>query len=224
MLDSEIGTVDPEQVAFIIIEPVQGEGGYRIPASGFIQEVFEIAKKYNIPIIADEIQSGLGRTGKWFAFEHFGVKPDVITLGKTLRVGATVARMEMFPEESGRFGGTWGGTNATACAVGYRTLEIIERDNLMGNAVRVGAHLLSELKSLSQKYSRLYNQRGLGLMVAVSIDGAGANLKVIKECFKRGLLIFSCGFDSIRFIPPLDVTMREIDLALEIMDESIAAL
>jgi len=224
LLDPEIGIVDPEQVAYIIVEPVQGEGGYYIPAPGFLQEVAGIAKDYHIPLIVDEIQSGLGRTGKWFAFEHFGIEPDVIVLGKTLRVGATVARMEMFPEDNGRFGGTWGGGNAISTAVGYRILEIIERDNLLENATRVGTHLLDGLKALEKKYPIIYNSRGLGLMVAMSLDGSGMNSKLVQEAFKRGLLVFTCGFDSIRLIPPLDVTIREADLAFEILDKALAAL
>ena len=224
LTDPEIGIVDPEQVAYIILEPLQGEGGYHIPAQGFLQEVAETAKTYQIPLIVDEIQSGLGRTGRWFAFEHFGIKPDVIVLGKTLCIGATVSRMEMFPEEQGRFGGTWGGTNVTATATGYHIIEIIERDNLMENATRIGAHLLDGLRSLAKKYPVIYNPRGLGLMVAMSLEGTGLPSRLVEEAFGRGLLIFSCGFDSIRFIPPLDVTIREADLALEILDAALAAL
>jgi len=224
LLDPEIGTVDPEQVAYIIVEPVQGEGGYNVPAHGFLQEVANIAKEHHIPLVVDEIQSGLGRTGKWFAFEHFGIKPDVIVLGKTLRVGATVARMEMFPKETGRLGGTWGGTNAIATAVGYRILEMIERERLLENATRVGAHLLSGLKDMAKRYSMIQNPRGLGLMVAMTLDGSGMASKLVQEAFSRGLLVFSCGFDSVRFMPPLDVTIREADLALDRLDDAMASL
>lgn len=223
-LDPEIGVVDPEQVAYIILEPVQGEGGYHIPAPGFLKEVSETAKKYKIPLIVDEIQSGLGRTGKWFAFEHFGIEPDVVILGKTLTIGATMARMEMFPKETGRLGGTWGGTNAISTAVGYRVLEIIERDKLLENASQIGNHLLVGLKDLQKKHPVITEVRGLGLMVAMSLDGAGMNSRLVSEAFRRGLLIFSCGFDSIRFIPPLDVTMREVNIALEILDKALSAL
>jgi 4-aminobutyrate aminotransferase len=224
LLDPEIGIVDPEQVAFIILEPVQGEGGYNIPSSEFVQEVASIAKEHHIPLIVDEIQSGLGRTGKWFAFEHFGIVPDVIALGKTLRVGATVARNDMAPDQSGRLGGTWSGTNAIASAVGYRVLELIERDNLLDNATTVGAHLLDGLRSLAKEYPIVIDARGLGLMVAMTLDGPGMASRLVQEALKRGLLIFTCGFDSIRFIPPLDVTIRESDLALEILDDALAVL
>ena len=172
----------------------------------------------------DEIQSGLGRTGKWFAFEHFDIQPDVLCLGKTLRVGATVAPRKMYPEGSGRLGGTWSGTNAVSAAVAYRVLEIIERDSLLENATRVGDHLLEGLKSLQQKHSRVHNPRGLGLMVAMSIDGKGMAIKVMEEAFKRGLLVFTCGLDSIRFMPPLDLTVREADLALDVLEKVLEVI
>jgi 4-aminobutyrate aminotransferase len=186
--------------------------------------VASIAKEHHIPLVVDEIQSGLGRTGKWFAFEHFDMVPDVITLGKTLRVGATVARNDMAPDQAGRLGGTWSGTNAVASAVGYRVLEIIERDNLLDNATTVGAHLLDGLRSLAKEYPIIVDARGLGLMVAMALDGPGMASRLVQEALKRGLLVFTCGFDSIRFIPPLDVTIREVDLALEILDDALAAL
>ena len=223
-LDAEIGTVDSEQVAYIILEPVQGEGGYHLPAAGFLEEVAGVAKKHGIPLVLDEIQSGLGRTGKWFAFEHFDIEPDMLCLGKTLRVGATVAPRNMYPEGSGRLGGTWSGTNAVSAAVAYRVLEIIERDNLLENATRVGGHILEGLKSLKQKHSRVHTPRGLGLMVAMSVDGKGMANKVMEEAFKRGLLVFTCGFDSIRFMPPLDLTVREADLALEVLDQALEVI
>lgn len=224
LLDPEIGTVDPDQVAYIIIEPVQGEGGYHIPAPGFLKEVADLAKKNGIPLIVDEIQSGLGRTGKWFAFEHFNIEPDVICLGKTLRVGATVAKMDMYPKEAGRFGGTWGGADAVASAVAYQVLTIIERDNLLENANRVGAHLLSGLREFEKRFGMVKNSRGLGLMLAMSLDGEGMPDRLMKEAFVRGLLVFTCGFDSIRMIPPLDLTVREADLALEILDQALSVL
>jgi 4-aminobutyrate aminotransferase len=224
LLDPEIGNVDPSQVAYIIIEPIQGEGGYNIPAPGFLEEVNFIAKKYQIPLIVDEVQSGLGRTGKWFAFEHFDIKPDVITLGKTLRMGATVARKEMFSQESGRLGGTWSGTNAIDAAVGFKVIQIIEKDNLLSNATEVGAHLLRGLKKIENRYEQVRNARGLGLMLALTIDGQGQADLLMKEAFKRGLLIFTCGFDAIRMIPPLDTTIREADIALNILNKAMAAL
>jgi 4-aminobutyrate aminotransferase len=224
LLDPEIGVVDPSQVAFVILEPVQGEGGYNIPSLDFIQEVARLAREYRIPLIVDEIQSGLGRTGKWFAFQHFGIVPDVVTLGKALRVGATVTRGELAPDQSGRLGGTWSGTNAVASAVGFRVLEIIERDNLLDHAATVGAHLLSGLESLAAEYPVVVETRGLGLMVAMTLDSPGLASELVQQALRRGLLLFTCGFDAIRFMPPLDVTIREVDLALEILEDSLAAL
>ena len=128
----------------------------------------------------------------------------------------------MFPKEKGHLGGTWGGTNAIATAVGYCVLEIIERDNLLKNATCVGTHLLSGLKNLGKRYWMIRNCRGLGLMMAMTLEGSGIASRVVQEAFSRGLLIFSCGFGSIRFMPPLDVTIREADLALEMVDKALA--
>ena len=121
-------------------------------------------------------------------------------------------------------GEIWSGTNAVSAAVAYRVLEIIERDNLLENATRVGGHLLEGLKSLKQKHPRVNNPRGLGLMVAMSVEGNGMAVKLVEEAFRRGLLVFTCGFDSIRFMPPLDLTVREADLALEILDQALRAI
>lgn len=223
LLDSDIGVIDPDQVAYIILESVQGEGGYNFPAPGFLQEVATIAKKYQISLIFDEIQSSIGRTGKWFAFEHFDIEPDVVTLAKSLRVGATVARLDMFSKEQGRLGGTWGGADFISSAIGYRVIEIIERDQLLDNAVKISAHFLSGLKEFELRYSMIRNTRGLGLMLAITLDGEGAITRLVTEALKRGLLIFPCGNDSIRFLPPLDVTIREVDLALEILDSAFSS-
>lgn len=224
LFDPDIGLLDPDEVAFIIIEAVQGEGGYNLPAPGFLESVGNTAKKYGIPLICDEIQCGLGRTGKWLAVEHFGLKPDYICLGKVLTVGATMARREMFPQERSRLGSTWGGGNAVAIAVGYRTLEIIERDNLLGNATKMGARFLNGMKDIAKQYSQVHSATGLGLMVAIKFEDISMPSHVVDEAFKRGLCVFTTGFDGIRFMPPLDVTAREVDLALEILDKAIAAI
>jgi len=224
LLDPDIGLLDPDEVAFIIVEPVQGEGGYNIPAPGFLESVENTAKKYGIPLICDEVQSGLGRTGKWFALEHFGIKPDYICLGKTLAVGATMAKREMFPQERSRLGGTWVGGNAVSTAVGYKRLEIIERDNLLENATKMGARFLNGFKELEKLHPHTHDATGLGLMVSIRFDDISLPSKVADEAFKHGLCVFPCGFEGLRFIAPLDVRAREVDMALEILDKAIAAV
>jgi 4-aminobutyrate aminotransferase len=217
-LDPDIGLVDPSEVAFIIIEPIQGEGGYNVPSVDFIKEVDRLSKKYSIPLISDEIQAGMGRTGKWWAIEHFGIKPDIITVAKPLRVGATLGRTELFPQQEYRISSTWGEGNALSSAIGYTIIEIIQKENLLDHATRMGDYFLGQLRGLQRKYPFLLDVRGIGLMDAVEFDSRERRDRVISQAFRRGLLLLGCGYKVIRFLPPLDVRRREIDLALEILE------
>jgi 4-aminobutyrate aminotransferase len=221
LLDPEAGLVRPEEVAFIIFEPVQGEGGYRVPRKGFLQELARLAREHAIPLIADEIQSGMGRTGRWWAVEHFGVKPDLMTVGKALRVGATVGRADLFPTEGSRMGGTWAEGNALSTAVGYRTIEVIEREGLLQNASRMGERLLAGLRDLAKRHSFVVDTRGLGLMAAIETDTRARRDRVLQAALARGLVLLGCGFKAIRFLPPLDVTEREIGMALDLLDATL---
>jgi len=224
LLKDKLQTIlNPEEVAYIILEPVQGEGGYRIPNKDFIKEVYELAHQHNIPIISDEVQSGLGRTGKWWAIEHFKQKPDIITSAKALRIGATIARKEMFPKEPGRVGSTWGEGNLIASAVGYKTIDLIQKENLLENARLKGKYLVHQLEDLQRNYRFASNARGLGLLDAITIDTQKRRDKITKECLKRGLILSGCGFRSIRFLAPLNVTKREIDVAIQVLDKSMKA-
>jgi 4-aminobutyrate aminotransferase len=217
-LDPDIGLVDPSEVAFIIIEPIQGEGGYNVPSVDFMKEVDRLSKKYSIPLISDEIQAGMGRTGKWWAIEHFGIKPDIITVAKPLRVGATLGRTELFPQQEYRISSTWGEGNALSSAIGYTIIEIIQKENLLDHATRMGDYFLGQLRGLQRKYPFLLDVRGIGLMDAVEFDSRERRDRVISQAFRRGLLLLGCGYKVIRFLPPLDVRRREIDLALEILE------
>jgi 4-aminobutyrate aminotransferase len=217
-LDPDIGLVDPEEVAFIIIEPVQGEGGYNVPTMEFMKEVDRLSKKYSIPLISDEIQAGMGRTGKWWAIEHFGIKPDIITVAKPLRVGATLGKTELFPQQEYRLSSTWGEGNALSSAIGYTIIEIIEKEELLNNATRMGNYFLDQLRGLQRKYPFIADVRGLGLMDAIEIDSRERRDRIIGQAFQRGFLLLGCGYKVIRFLPPLDVKRREIDLGLEILE------
>lgn len=224
MLDPEKGLIIPEEVAFIIIEPIQGEGGYNIPETKFIQNIAKTAKKHGIPLICDEIQSGMGRTGKWWASEHFGIKPDIITAGKALRVGATIGKEKLFPKESYRIGSTWGEGNAIASAVGYMTIEIIQKENLLQNATKMGNYYLNELRKLKESHSQIHNVRGIGLMDAMDFTTKKLRDDFREKCLQKGLLLLSCGYKVVRLLPPLDVTKREIDLSLEIIKQVLNEL
>ncbi len=221
-LEDLLAITDPAEIAYIIVEPIQGEGGYKIPNKEFIEKIFTTAKKNSIPIISDEIQTGLGRTGRWWAIEHFDVVPDVITSAKALGIGATISRKEMFPSESGRISSTWGEGNLMASAVGCKTIEIIQAYNLLGNAALAGEYFVQELRALERRYSPFAsNARGLGLMDAIDIATPEKRDAVINEALKRGLLLIGCGYNSIRFLPPLDVRQRELDLAIEMLDRAM---
>jgi len=224
VLDPDIGLVSPEEVAYIIIEPVLGEGGYDIPNPDFIKEVAETARTNGIPLICDEIQSGLGRTGRWWACEHFNIRPDIITSAKALRIGATLGRKEVFPQEEKRISTTWGEGNAISTAVGYKTIEIIQKENLLDNATKMGNHLLDGLRNLQSRYEFLHDARGLGLMAAISVSTDRTRNRIIQRAYQKGLLLLGCGFESIRFLPPLNVTQREIDITLNILDDVLKSL
>ncbi len=221
-LDPVRGLIDPAEVAYIIIEPVQGEGGYHVPAAAFMTEIGRVARQYHIPLIADEVQSGMGRTGRWWASEHFDIQPDIIVTGKALRVGATVGRSELFPKEEMRLGSTWGEGNALSSAIGYTTIQILQRDGLLEHATRMGERLRQELQGLQRRYDWIVDVRGLGLMDAIELDTVERRNRILRGCLERGLLLLGCGFKAIRFLPPLDVTPRELDLALEVLSEVLS--
>ena len=217
LLDKERGFISPKEVAYIILEPIQGEGGYRIANNDFVKEVYEEAHKHNIPVISDEVQSGLGRTGKWWCIEHYKQKPDLIVSAKGLRIGATIGKRIMFPKEGGRLSSTWGEGNAIASAVGWKTIDIIQKENLLDNARLKGTYLIHELQDIESRFSFLEHARGIGLMDAITVDTKERRDKILQHCLNKGLVLAGCGWRSIRFLPPLDVTKREIDIALAIL-------
>jgi 4-aminobutyrate aminotransferase len=221
LLNPQSGIVKPEEVAYVIIEPLQGEGGYRIPRKKFIREVYHEAQQYGIPVISDEIQAGLGRTGKWWACEHFDVRPDLISSAKGLRVGATIGKRRFFPKENGRISSTWAEGNAIASAIGYTTIDIIQKEKLLQNAERMGGYFLRRLREIQRKHSRLIDVRGLGLMDAIELDTQKTRDRLQRECFKRGLVMISAGYKTMRLLPPLDVTTRELDIAATIIDAAL---
>ncbi len=226
--------VPPEDVAGFIAEPVMGEGGYIVPPRGWHTTLKGILDEHHIPLIDDEVQAGMGRTGRWFAIEHHGVVPDIVTmakaLGNGLPIGAVVFRKDLDFPRPGSHSNTFGG-NLVAVAGALATIEVIEKEHLLDNARREGAHLMDRLRELAAKYPEIGDVRGLGLMVATEFvvdrktkaPAIALRDRVIDECVKRGLILLPCGRSSIRYIPPLIVTAAEIDLAIEILDASIAA-
>jgi 4-aminobutyrate aminotransferase len=213
------GNVDPEEVAFIILEPIQGVGGYRFPSDDFAREVGRVSEAYDIPLIVDEIQTGVGRSGSMWASDHYPFEPDLITAAKALRVGATVGRSELFPDQKNRLGSTWGGGDVIAAMQGVFTLEAIEEHDLMANAETRGAQLLDNLDT---HYDCVEDARNLGLLVAVDYDTKQRRDAVVEAALDRGLLTLGCGTKTLRLLPPLDVTEREVDLGASLLNEAVA--
>lgn len=227
--------IAPDQVAAIILEPVQGEGGYIVPPKRFLQEIRDICDKHGILLIFDEIQTGFGRTGNMFAWQHFGVQPDVLTLAKGIANGfplsALVAKAELMDQwTAGTHGGTYGG-NPVACAASLAVIEILE-GGALENCNRMGAYFVEELHKLKADYPQIAEIRGLGLMIGMEcLDQDGQpdakTVSGLKEkALEKGLILLTCGTDKnvIRFIPPLTVSKEEIDQAVRIIRESLSEL
>ncbi len=226
-------TTPPEEVAGIVVEAVQGEGGYVPAPKGFLQGLRRICDQHGIMLIVDEVQSGMGRTGKMFACEHYDVKPDIVCIakgiGSGLPIGACVARADIMDWKPGAHASTFGG-NPVCIAAALKTIELLE-GGLVQNSAEVGAYLKTGLEKLKGKYECIGDVRGMGLMIGVEFVENKTTLKPDVElrdrievaCFDRGLIILGCGNNSIRWSPPLVLTKENVDVALEIFDEAIAA-
>ncbi|MGI8883340.1 MAG: aminotransferase class III-fold pyridoxal phosphate-dependent enzyme, partial [Pyrinomonadaceae bacterium] len=225
-------TTPPEEVAGIVIEAVQGEGGYVPAPKEFLQAIRRICDEHGIMMIVDEVQSGMGRTGKMFAIEHSEVTPDIMCLakgiGSGLPIGACVAKAEIMDWHKGAHASTFGG-NPVCIASALKTIELLE-NGLVENAETVGAYLQAGLNNLKDKYDCIGDVRGLGMMLGVEfIEDVNSNKpapelrdKIEMACFNRGLIILGCGTSTIRWSPPLILTQENADVALEIFDAAIA--
>lgn len=226
-------TTPPEEVAGIILEVVQGEGGYVPAPTAFVKEIRRICDENGIMLIVDEVQSGMGRTGKMFALDHHGVKADILCLAKGiasgLPIGACVARADVMTWHKGAHASTFGG-NPVCIASALKTIELLE-GGLVENAAAVGDHLKSGLERLKEKYDCIGDVRGMGLMLGVEFATDKQTLKADPElrdrieiaCFERGLIILGCGANTIRWSPPLIFTKENADVALEIFEAAIRA-
>lgn len=206
----------PDEIAFVILEHVQGEGGYNIPTKKIVQDLRKTAKKHGIPYIADEIQAGMGRTGRWWAFEHFGVVPDVMTGAKALQVGAVAANRSLFPGEAGSISSTWGGGHVLDLAMGIKTIQIIKKHKLLKKNAELGRYFLKALKDIPD----ISGQRGIGLMLAFDLPTRDIRDNVVVECAKNGLIVLGCGKNSIRLAPPFVAEKRDVDIAAGIIGKA----
>jgi 4-aminobutyrate aminotransferase len=227
------GQTAPQETAAILVEPVLGEGGYVVPPASFLRGLRQVCDKHGILLILDEVQSGFGRTGKWFAFEHFGVLPDIMTVAKGIASGMPLSgvfsSLELMKKWiPGTHGGTYGG-NVIACAAAVATIRAMHEEDMPGNASRRGVQLMTGLRKLQEQYPVIGDVRGLGLMVGAEFRTADRHpdkptaKAVVAACGERGLLLLTCGpwDNTIRFIAPLIVTEKQINDALGIFAEAL---
>jgi 4-aminobutyrate aminotransferase len=221
--------IPAENVAAMFVESIQGEGGYVVPPDDYFTRLRRLLDKHNILMIDDEIQSGIGRTGKWFAMEHFNVIPNAVcvakAIGSGLPIGALISKDEFMDWEGGSHATTFGGS-PVACAAGLAVIDVIRQERLLENATKLGAHLLTRLKEMQKKYPIIGDVRGKGLMVAAEIVkdpdtkefGAELSQEIMMKCFKRGLAIITSGKSTMRFVPPLVITRELLDAGLDVFD------
>ncbi len=225
----------PEAVAAIIVEPNQAEGGYVVAPTIFMQELRRICDKHGILLVLDEVQSGMGRTGKWFAVEHTGVHPDIVCMAKGIAsgmpLGVTMSKADIMDWIPGSHASTFGG-NPVCIAAALATLDVIEKEGLLRNSQQVGDHMLTRMGNWPKKYKIVGDVRGRGLMIGVEIVkdqatreyGASERDRIVEQSFERGILFLGCGPSTIRIAPPLIVTKDEADVAMDALEESIASV
>ncbi len=221
----------PDEVAAIVVEPIQGEGGYVVPPPAFLQGLRELATQHGIVLVVDEVQSGMGRTGKMFASEHFDLKADVVNIAKGiasgLPLGVTCARAEIMSWPPGAHASTFGG-NPVSCAAANATIKLL-KDSLVANAAAVGAHLLDGLRELQKKHALIGDVRGKGLMIGIelvrdrqtkerAVDERNA---LVQAMFRRGVLVLGAGKNAVRLAPPLVLSTSQADSVLEVFDDAV---
>lgn len=221
-------TTPAEDVAAIVVEPIQGEGGVIVPPPEFLPQLAALAKEFGILLIVDEVQTGMGRTGRMFAVEHWKVRPDIITIGKGIAsgfpMGATVAPADVMNWQAGSHANTFGG-NPVACEAALATIKLLQA-HLIANAASVGAYLLDELDKMKTRHRLIGDVRGKGLMIGIECVrdqetkemAVSERNAIIQRCFQKGLLLLGCGQNVVRIVPPLIITTRDADEALGILD------
>ena len=226
--------VPAQEVAAIVLEPVQGEGGYVVPPQKFFDEIAAVARRHGILLVFDEVQSGMGRTGKMWASEHFGMTPDILAAAKGIASGmplsATVARADVMQWRPGAHASTFGG-NPVSIAASLATIELLEQE-LLDNAARVGAHLRTRMQDWPTRFGHVGQVRGLGLMIGVEMvrdrqtreRAPDLRDRVVDEAFARGLLLLGCGENTIRLSPPLVFTRDQADFCVETLESILVSL
>jgi 4-aminobutyrate aminotransferase len=224
--------VPPSEVAAILVEPIQGEGGYLVPPDGFLAGLRALCDEHGILLICDEVQSGIGRTGRMFAVEHWGVRPDVVTsakgLGSGLPIGAVIAKRSIMEQwRRGAHGNTYGG-NPVTCAAAIATIDLVNQQ-FMANAARAGQHFMDRLREMAREYPCIGEVRGKGLMIGMELIENDADRtparalcdRLVTRAYHNGLILLSCGVSTLRFMPPLSVSEAEIDEAVQLLRGSL---
>ncbi|MGD8787763.1 MAG: aspartate aminotransferase family protein [Phycisphaerales bacterium] len=209
-----------DEVAAVMVEPIQGEGGINIADAEYLQAIRRLCDENGALLIFEEVTTGLGRTGKWFAYQHYDVEPDIMTMAKALGGGVAIGAMMATEEVAaslvpGKHASTFGG-NALVCAAGVAVIEAIEQENLLQNAVDIGQHIKNKLEQLKQKHSIIESVRSVGLMVGIQLSTSGA--EIVNKCLEKGLRINCTQATVLRFMPPMIATKDQIDQAIEIFD------
>ncbi len=229
-----VNLVSPDEVAAVVVEAIQGEGGYVVPAPQFHQRLRALTAKHGILLIVDEVQSGMGRTGKMFGIEHFGIEPDIVAVAKGvasgLPLGVTTARADVMTWPPGAHASTFGG-NPVSCAASMATITLL-KDSLIKNSAEVGAFLIDRLRELQQKHPIIGDVRGKGLMIGIELvrdrvtkeRATTERDRVVDLCFSRGLLVLGAGMNAIRLSPPLVLTRAQAVTAVAIIDQALSAL
>lgn len=211
--------VPPDEIAAIFVEPIQGEGGYHPLPAGCWPALRALCNSHGILLVADEVQSGMGRTGRLYAVDHFGIEPDIVCVAKGvasgLPLGAIIAKAQIMDWPPGSHASTFGG-NPVACRAALVTLDLLQREYI-ANTTERGEQLRAGLRTIAERYPRLTHTRGLGLMVAADLPTRAERDKVIQNCFERGLLLLGCGESALRFCPPLCITAAHVETALNIL-------
>ncbi len=222
----------PEDVAALFFEPIQGEGGYVVPPPEYFQRIKKLADKHGFLLVDDEVQAGMGRTGKWFAIEHWNVEPDILCSAKALAsglpLGATIAKAKIMDWVGGSHASTFGG-NPLSCAAANTVIDVIKEDKLLENATKQGAYILKRLEELKEESEIVGDVRGKGLMIGIEIvedkeskkPAAKKANEIIIRSWKRGVVVITCGASTVRIAPPLNITRQLVDAALDIIIDCV---
>jgi 4-aminobutyrate aminotransferase len=208
------------RIAFILTEIIQGEGGLNVASKLFIQNIRKLANEYGVPLIFDEVQSGMGRTGKWWAYQHYGVEPDILTVAKALQVGATIYDKKYEPNESGVLSSTWGGGSRIDMAIGSKIIETIIKNKLLLNSHKIGEILVKNFVD-HVGINGLIDVRGIGLMIGLEFDTRMTRDSIVNRLFRKRLLVLPAGIKSIRIMPPLIINEEDAAKGISLINDTL---